>query len=265
MNLITCAIIYTFSALPDTLSAVKADTLFIIKKTHDFISADRLDNIYVINDDVITRYQSNGDSLLQQSFKNFGNVEVFDATQALRPVLFYTSQSLVVTVDNTLSIQNQPIDLTQWQFEQCTLLAASNLNNGFWLFDNGTLELLRTDHTYKIINRSGNISTALNIAAQPQSMKENNNRLYMYIKDVGIAVFDQYANYLKTLPINELTSFEVYGDMIYYVYKGNLYQYDMKNFNTWQVTNNANLVSFAVNANRLYLGNGSLITVVIFR
>ncbi|MFI5204983.1 MAG: hypothetical protein ACHQF2_10845, partial [Flavobacteriales bacterium] len=191
---------------PDSLPVVKADTLFTIKKAHDFICADKLDNIYVINKDVITRYQSKGDSLLQQSFKKYGDVEAFDATQALRPVIFYAAQSLVITTDNTLSLQNEPVELTQWGFEQCTLLAASNFNDGFWLFDNGSLELVRVDHTFKITNRSGNITTALGQAVQPRSMKEHNSRLFMHIPGMGIAVFDQYANYLKTLPINSLNS-----------------------------------------------------------
>jgi hypothetical protein len=268
----TLAVLFSFfiqappdtARIIDTVSTVHADTLFTIKKQHDFFYADKLDNVYVIYKDVITRYQSKGDSLLQQSFKKYGDVETFDGTQALRPVIFYPSQSLVITTDNTLSLQNEAIELSEWGFEQITLLAASSFNDGFWLFDNGSLELLRVDHTFKIINRSGNLSTALVQAPQPKSMKEYNNRLYMHIPGTGIAVFDQYANYLKTLPINSLTNFDVYGDYIYYVLNGDLYQYDMLDFTTGQVTTGASLQWFAVSGNRLYLGNSKTITVVGF-
>lgn len=262
--IITTLIFTAMIGVPDSAKAVKADTLFIIKKAHEYVVADKLENVYVINKDVITRYQSKGDSLLQQSFKIYGAVELFDATQALRPVIFYPAQSMLITTDNTLSLQNEAIDLTQLGFEQATLLAASNFNDGFWIFDNGSLELLRVDHTFKITNRSGNLTTALGVAPQPRFMKEQNSRLYMYIPGTGITIFDQYATYLKTLPITSLSGFDVYGDMVYYMMNGDLYQYDMMNFATWQMTRGGALKTFAVSGNRLYLGNGETITVVGF-
>ena len=271
-------LIYTASLLtqnPDTV--LPHVTLKTIVRPHDFFTTDRLGNIYLVNKDVITKYNAQGDSLTQQSYKNYGKIDYVDATQALRTLVFYKEQLLVLTLDNTLSAQNDPVDLTSIGKDQITLVAASIVDNNIWLFDQGTQTLSRVDKTFKDVVSTGNLTNILGYAPVPDFMIEAENKLFMNVPDKGIVVFDMFGTYLKTIPITGLHYFDVNGDKLYYLDKGKIMYYHMLDFITytlpfgeWKTYSDENggtsvykkpIESFGVKKNRLYIEYRNEITV----
>jgi hypothetical protein len=256
-------LIYTaslFSVSPDTvLPNVHLKT---IVKPHDFFTTDKLGNIYLVNKDVITKYNANGDSLSQQSYKTYGKIDFVDATQALRTLVFYREQLLVLTLDNTLSPQNDPVDLTNIGKEQVTLVAASVNDNNIWLFDQAAQTLTRVDKTFKDAVSSGNLTNILGYAPVPDFMIEAENRLYLNVPDKGVIVFDMFGTYIKTIPLINLHYFDVSGDNLYYLEEGKIYYYNMMDFDKKYLPIGYRNVStgepggikaFGIKKNRLYI------------
>jgi hypothetical protein len=94
----------------------------------------------------------------------------------------------------------------------------SNSNeNGLWLYDPLTNQIIRFNNKLQQVQSSGNISEIAQTDISPVSMVEANNNLYIYAPETGILVFDRYATYLKLLPFKNLCSFQVFLKDIFLV------------------------------------------------
>ncbi|CAN5389193.1 hypothetical protein BH09BAC5_BH09BAC5_15040 [soil metagenome] len=201
----------------------------IVKLTADKITTDNLGNVYTIKSESISKYDSLG--ILQKSFsnKNFGAITSADATNALRIVLFYKDFNRIVTLDNTLSQNGQPIALENIGFPLVTLVAAAH-ENGFWIYDQQNFELVFLNRNLKPEHRTGNLSQLLGINLQPNFILEKDNRLFLNNPQTGIMVFDIFGTYSKTIPVKNLNSFQVIDDAVLY-YSENHLQMDFIKLN----------------------------------
>ena len=196
----------------------------IVKIDADKMTSDNLGNVYLIKDESIFKYDSLG--VLQKTFSNktFGAITSADATNALRIILFYKDFNRVVTLDNTLSENGQPLTLETIGFPMTSLVAASH-DNGLWIYDMRNFEMLRLNRNLEVEHRSGNLSQILGIELQPNFIIEKDNRLFLNNPGTGILVFDVFGTYSKTLPILNLKSFQVVDNSVVY-YKEGILQAD---------------------------------------
>jgi hypothetical protein len=194
---------------------------FVINVEASRMTSDNIGNVYLIKDESIAKYDSKG--VLQKTFsnKNFGAITSADATNALRIILFYKDFNRVVTLDNTLSQNGDPLTLETIGYPLASLVAASH-DNGLWVFDQANFELLRLNRNLQVENRSGNLSQILGIDLQPNFLIEKDNRLFLNNPSTGILTFDVFGTYSKTLPIKNLNKFQVVDDAILYFEKGTL-------------------------------------------
>lgn len=200
-----------------------------VTKTPDFIvnieaermTTDNIGNVYLIKGEGISKYDSKG--VLQKTFsnKNFGAITSADATNALRIILFYKDFNRVVTLDNTLSQNGDPLTLETIGYPLASLVAASH-DNGLWIYDQANFELIRLNRNLQVENRSGNLSQILGIELQPNFLIEKDNRLFLNNPTTGILIFDVFGTYSKTLPILSLKKFQVVDDAIVYFENGEL-------------------------------------------
>jgi hypothetical protein len=188
------------------------------------MTSDNLGNVYLIKGESIFKYDSLG--VLQKTFsnKNFGAITSADATNALRIILFYKDFNRVVTLDNTLSLNGEPLTLETIGFPMASLVAASH-ENGLWIYDQQNFELVLLNRNLQVEHRSGNLSQILGIELQPNFIIEKDNRLFLNNPVTGILVFDVFGTYSKTIPILNLKSFQVVDNSVLY-YKGRNLQAD---------------------------------------
>lgn len=179
------------------------------------IVSDNLANVYVIENDKFIKYDMKLKLQKEFSNKNFGNITSADVTNPLRPLLFYQEFGRIVFLDNTLSLNGEPIALEKLGYPLATL-AASSYDNSLWIYDQPTFELLRFNTALEITNRTGNLSQILGIDLQPNFILEKDNRLFVNNPKTGILVFDVFGTYIKTIPIDSLTNFQVADDQIIY-------------------------------------------------
>ena len=99
------------------------------------IEIDQYGYFYIIDQDNLIKYDSEGHTLYHYSNKLLGNIDQIDISNPLRPLLFYKDQGLIIVLDNTLSQQKEPISLNELGLYQTSCIANSNFDNGIWLYD----------------------------------------------------------------------------------------------------------------------------------
>lgn len=236
------------------LSDGKRSADFVLKAGSDAIVTDNLANVYVVNNDQFTKYDMKLRFQKEFSNKNFGNITTADVTNPLRLLLFYRDFGRIVFLDNTLSQNGEPIALEKLGYP-LAILAASSYDNGLWIYDQPTFELLRFNKPLEISNRTGNLSQILGIDLQPNFILEKDNRLFVNNPKTGILVFDVFGTYIKTVPVTNLINFQVADDELVYFSGGILHSW---NITTSEVTDyseprNASAISMRMERDAIFV------------
>ena len=64
------------------------------------IEVDQYGYFYIIDQDNLIKYDSEGHTLYHYSNKLLGNIDQIDISNPLRPLLFYKDQGLIIVLDN---------------------------------------------------------------------------------------------------------------------------------------------------------------------
>lgn len=193
----------------------------------DFFTTDNQSNVYVVKGNELQKYNKAGKLLYKYSNKNFGNIDFVDASNMMRLLVFYKNFLQVVFLDNTLSLNGEPVSLDKMDFQQ-TQLVCSSYNNGIWLYDQQNLELVRLTQLLEKNIQTGNLSLLLNFGLQPNSLLEYDNKVYLNNPSTGILVFDIYGTYYKTIPIKNVAHFQPITDWIYFLLDKKIMAYNLK-------------------------------------
>jgi len=200
---------------------------YVLQAEATSIVSDNFSNVYTISKDKFTKYDMKLKFQKEFSNKNFGNITTADVTNPLRPLLFYRDFGRIVFLDNTLSQNGDPIALEKLGYPLATL-AASSYDNGLWIYDQPTFELIRFDNALEISNRTGNLSQILGMELQPTFILEKDNRLFVNNPTTGVLIFDVYGTYVKTAPLTNIRTFQVMDDDIIYYSDGYLHSWNIK-------------------------------------
>jgi len=219
-------------------SSFDADDLILktsIPVQATYFTTDNLGNIYLSNGDEVFKYDENNE--LQHSFSNklFGEITSMDVSNPLKIVMFYANLSQVVFLDNMLGIQGTAIPLEQHGLEQVILVCSSH-DNGLWVYDMNTFQLIWLDREFKVQQESGDINQLLGAELKPNYLSERNNWVYLNDPALGILVFDVYGTYYKTIPLKGLKEFQVRDDAIYYQKEKEFFSFNMKTLYETSIT-----------------------------
>ena len=132
----------------------------------DFFTTDNQSNVYVVKKGELSKYNKTGNLLYKYSNKNLGPIDFVDASNMLQLLLFYKNFSQVVFLDNTLSLNGEPVSLDKIGFQQTGLVCTSH-NGGLWLYNQQNLELVHLDQTLEKKQQTGNLSLLMNIDLHP--------------------------------------------------------------------------------------------------
>lgn len=211
------------------MSFVKGDKTpdYTLKTEATAIVTDNFSNLYTISKDKFTKYDVKLKFQKEFSNKNFGDITFADVTNPLRPLLFYRDFGRIIFLDNTLSQNGDPIALEKLGYPLATLAAAS-YDNSLWIYDQPSFELIRFNNSLEIVSRTGNLAQILGVEIQPNFMLEKDNKLFVNNPASGILVFDVFGTYIKTVPVYNLSTFQVADDEIIYVSEGSLHAWNLK-------------------------------------
>lgn len=214
--------IYNISIAQTNYKLVKA-----IEMEIDFFTTDNQSNSYVVKGNELSKFDKTGKLLYKYSNKNLGNIDFVDATNMLRVLVFYKNFSQVVFLDNTLSLNTEPVSFDRLGYQQVQL-ACSSHNSGIWIYDQQNFELIRMSQTYEKTQQTGNINLLINIPLQPNYLLEYDNKLYLNNPNTGILVFDIYGTYYKTIPVKNTEKIQAIGDWVYFKSGNEVKSYNLK-------------------------------------
>ena len=193
----------------------------------DFFTVDNFENIYTVKGDELFKFNKHGDLLNQYSSKLLGNITSIDVSNPLKILVYYQDLAQIVFLDNTLSSQNNTLALDEINLEQVNLVCSS-VNSSIWAYDPQLIRLVRLDNNSAIIAESANIYTQIRGELNPNFMVERNNWLYLNNPEKGILVFDIFGAYAKTIPLKNLSYFQIAEGKIYYATGQKLNCFDQK-------------------------------------
>lgn len=209
------------------IQAIEGDSILHIPSQKIYV--DNIGNIYAVQNDVITKYFVN-QQVKTFSIKTYGTLAYVDVTNALRILLYFKDFQRILFLDSQLSQNGDVIELTDLGLEQCALVCTSMFNNGFWAYNQANNELIRFNSSLEISIKSGNLKRILDMDIRPNFMLEHNGRLYLNSPNIGILVFDIYGAYLKTIPLLNVSQFQVQYPYIFYIQNNQYASFNVQTF-----------------------------------
>ena len=194
-------------------------------------TTDKLQQSYLINSkNQITKYSAAGQEVFNYNNNTLGNLHVLDATNPFNLLLYYPDFQTVITLDRTLN-ETGEINLFDLDIINVPAIASSNDNN-VWIYDDAAFKLKKIDQSGQVLVESDDLSLLLGQAPRPIQIKARENWVYMNDPDLGILIFDGFAQYHKQLDLKNVTSFQLIGEQLIYAQAGKYYNFNLKSFLT---------------------------------
>lgn len=193
----------------------------------DFIRSDELGNVFLVKGNQLTKYNSAGEKVHVYSNLLYGDITYIDTQDPFKILLYYQPFGQIEYLDHTLSLNSTTIDLNRYYSGLPSLVCAS-YQGAFWVYDPIVSEMVRIDQYLEISERSGNLQQVTGYSLDPNYMLERDNFLYLNDPSIGILIFDKYGSYYKTIPVQGLSSFQVFDNRIIYHIDNEISIYDVK-------------------------------------
>ncbi len=218
------------------------------------IQTDRIGNLYIITkSNQLYKYDSKGNLLGTLNYKYLGNINFIDASNPFELYVFYKELNEILFLDNNLAYRGE-ILLNDYGISQSSAIARS-FDNGIWVFDNGDLQLKRMSKNGAALQMSGNIKQFVNGNLQPNFIYDNNDQVFVNDSNVGILVFNVFANFIKTIPIKHCSTIKIIEDDLFYNQSGKLMKYNLKTFtqSEFQLPDTTYIQQISIEKERLFL------------
>ncbi|SOD20096.1 hypothetical protein [Pedobacter xixiisoli] len=190
-----------------------------IDTTAKSVYVDNLDHIYLLSDrDELLKYDAKGTLKWRYSNNRFGKLHSVDVSDPLRTVLFYADFQQVVVLNNNLN------EITSYSFAKDGNLlvstVASGNNNSLWIFDRAANALIKLSSNFTEDVRSANLFQLFDEVVDAKKMAASDQYVFLQRKNEGILQFDRFGGYVRELPIDSLSDFNITSNVIAY-FKGN--------------------------------------------
>ncbi|MCF8464795.1 MAG: hypothetical protein K9G41_08135 [Flavobacteriales bacterium] len=224
-----------------------------IKGEFDFMTSDHIGRLYLAKGHELFVYYADGQLKYQYSDLSRGVITHLDTRNPMKLLLFYPGYSQIALLDNTLSRTRENINLNDLGLALATLACAS-FDNGFWVYDPVSFQLLRYDQGLKITNEISNVNQLVGSEINPNQMVEFENWLYLNDPDHGVFVFDSFGTYSKLIPIKGAERVQIRENGVFLEYENKLIKYDLLNFEQVEITLPVSeFKALSIEKNRLYV------------
>jgi hypothetical protein len=155
-------------------------------------NVDPFGNLIVSEKDKLKKFDSLGTQKFVQSNKYFGAISSVDPSNPMKTLVFSEQQQLIGYVDNTLSKQQENIELSAFDLSYVTMVSTSGQPDKFWVYDQDNSVIVLISKNVQQRQRIENISGLLGCKDIVQLFETENN-LYLIDKQRGIYQFDIYG------------------------------------------------------------------------
>jgi len=199
------------------------------QNTSKNILVDNLGNVYIIQKDKISEFDSDGKLKANFSYKNSGEISSVDVTDPLKIVVFYKNFGQLIFLDNTLSITNGPMHLFEKGVINPVLVCASS-DKGLWIYDKQNFTIFKYDDNLQLQLHISDIPLQIESDFDPVFMMSINSFLYITDPQEGIFVFDKYGSLYKKLHFKDVFYFDILDNSIVYREKDDIKKIDLMTY-----------------------------------
>ncbi len=191
------------------------------------IATDKLQQLYIVTEkNEVIKYNPEGKELFRFSNNTLGDLTHIDATNPFSVLLYYPDYMTVYTLGRTLN-QTGEFNLFDLNLTDVQAVGMANDNN-LWLYDDVFYKIKKINRKGDILRQSENLQNQLDKLIEPNFIVERENLLYVNDPKLGVLVFDIYGQYVKTLDIKNLISFQIMGEQLIYQEENQLKSFHLK-------------------------------------
>ena len=194
-----------------------------------FFTTDKLQQVYLVTaSNEVIKFSPEGQELFRFNNNTLGDLAYIDATNPFNLLLYYPAYQLAITLDRTL---NKIGEFNLWNLDVANVQAVAMANdNGIWLYDDISYQLKKIDQNGNILLQSDNLSLLLPATPQPVALLARDNLIYANDPKLGILLFDNFGQYIRTYDLQEVDTFQVIDRRLVYRRQGQLRAFDLQAF-----------------------------------
>lgn len=129
-----------------------------------------------------------------------GEITFVDVSNPKKIMLFFDGFQKIVFVDDTLS------EIGRYEGPFNILAAGSSRDNNIWIYDGLDYRLKKISTSGKKIIESNPLESYHELNIIPDYIIEYNNMVYMVEEGSGIAILDNFGNYMKFLQLDQVSA-----------------------------------------------------------
>lgn len=222
---------------------------------------DQYNNLYYTNQQVLYKVDSLGKQRFSQSIKSWSAISYIDTRNPMKLMLFSEGQQVIEYLDNTLTKQQDYIDLNDEGFSFATRAISSSQPDKIWVFDSDNSRLVLFSKNQSQRQQIDNIYGLLN-AKEITQMLEYNNQLYLLDNTKGLFILDRYGTLVNFTEIIGAQYMLIENDILYYLKDHELYFYNLRLKDGDKINIPLeNVLRFYKNGNRFYFQTANQIQV----
>lgn len=225
--LLSCNFFFSFS---QEMNWTLAQT-FPIQKG-DVWTVDGLGNVIIAKKDLLSKYNPSGKLLFEQSQKSVGRLNKIEPINTLKFVAFSEQQQTICFFDNSLTMMEKCLELSDYGVFNATQFTTSGQSNKLWVFDqvNSTLFLLILNK----LNQNQSIKNLMGIldAQNITQMIEMDNKLFFVDSIKGVFVFDLYGTLIERVDLTGAKWVQSKDDNLLILNSDSITIYDLKTSKT---------------------------------
>lgn len=196
----------------------------------DWVSfeVDHLGNRYLINQaNQLRKYTPQGDSVaIYNDQRRYGNIGMLDVANPLLLLVYYPDYFTIVWLDRFLRPVNT-LDLRASGIFSIGAVASS-FDSKIWVFDKMEQRLKKISQKGELLQQTPDLRQVLAKNIDPVSIKEAQQRVYLYDSTQGVFVFDYFGNFERNIDVKGWAHWFIKGDAMCGIKEGVLAEYDLR-------------------------------------
>ena len=217
------------------------------------VEIDRLGNIYLVKDNVVTKYDADMNFICAYDNYPAGSMSSLDVSNPFKVIVFYSEFNKLIYLDSKLAELLSPLMLDDAGLYNIKVVCSSSFG-GFWVFDEQNSCVRRVNANLEVSQQGTNIYDRIG-GADVIAMRESINYLFMLTDDGKVLILDKFGNFYRIFEIEgECSDFCVDNDILYYSRNGDIMAYNVIDDKAIPISVNGNKVDkFRIHRDLFYL------------
>ena len=187
-----------------------------------FFTTDKVQQIYAVTpQNEVIKYSPDGQEIFRFNNNTLGRLGHIDATDPFNLLLFYPDFQIAITLDRTMSITGE-FNLQDLGIFNVQAMATAR-DNDIWLYDELNFQLKKISREGIVQSSSEDLNLLLGQAPDVKSIEARENFVYLNAPAIGLLVFDNFGNYHKTIPIQDIQQFQILDKRLIYQREEKMY------------------------------------------